>query len=370
MIEEIDPIDPIYSVSSVSEDENLEYIYRRQENHKVNEKDGEVVWVQTLEQFKVRNQMKMARMTKKEEKYEEAMVQNQWNADRVWYHMPTKEYDIADKIILKKVEDLHQNLQEVTLEEHDERERLVEWGEIFLNMIIDPIPDKNFNETNLAFGRTYAYAFEVFVTALLGEMYHDIHEYKVSGQSNDKGADVQGRNENGKIVEVGQVKMGSSYFKGGKGNAIALQLVGTCVYFNVKKGIIISSESKESLTPHTQDIIETVKNSDAAIKIETLFIEDIKEKLKDDNVSKAFIIDQFNKVMPKKSKTNVTFVIPCSGCDKTWKCYTPWSIRTKIYEIRRKMRDGTGYRDTDLYQHTVSTKHKINWAKADDIIEV
>ncbi len=356
-------LEPIDTVSNVSVDEYLKIRYEHHHSHKVNQNDGEAVWIQNLEQAMVEDEIKMGGQIKKTNKYDKAIQANDWRASLVDGYLSIEEYKRANMTIMNKIGDLKEKFDATALDQLYERKEVFEWIGIFLNMIIDPIPNKPYNQTYYAFGVTYATAFEYFAAALLREMNHD-KQYEVSGQSNDKGADIKGY-KNNEIVEVGQVKMGLSYFQGGKGNSIVLQLVGTCVYFGVKKGIIISSESKESLTKNTQDIIDTIAKSDVAINIETIFIEDIEEIMKNGDVSKAYIIENFNSEMPKKYPAGVPFEISCT-CGQKWKGNTTWSLRTKIYEIRQRMRDGTGYMDTDLYKHVVATNHEILWAEVEE----
>ncbi len=156
--------------------------------------------------------------------------------------------------------------------------------------------------------------------------------------------------------------MGKSYFQGGKGNAIVLQLVGTCVLFDVKKGIIISSESKESLKKEKKkklnEIIAEIAKTKEAIQIETIFMEEIKEMLKDDNVRKAFIIEHFNSVMPKTYPAGISYRIPCT-CGHEFTGETRRSLRIKIYEQRRLVRAKN--MNSDIYKHIKETEHKIDW---------
>ncbi len=265
----------------------------------------------------------------------------------------------ANQDLRTEINQLYIDIKMKKADEGKKRKKIYNHIETFLDMIIDPIPNKQYNQINDAFGRTYAKAFEVFAAALLGQMNHDIH-YNVSGQSNDKGADIKVRDKKGKLVEVCQVKLGSSHFQGGNGNAIVLQLVGTCAYFGVKKGIIFSSESRNSLSKNTQEIIDTIAKSEVAIEIETIFIEDIKKKLKLDIVKKAFILHHFNSAMKKTSPAGVMYSIPCTCNHLGFRGKTTWSLRTKIYELRREVRDKNI--NSFIYNHLVCTfGHTIQW---------
>lgn len=205
----------------------------------------------------------------------------------------------------------------------------------FLGMIIDPIPEKPFNRTNDAFGVTYAKAFEVFASALLGEM-DQLKTFQVNGQANDQGADIIAKDKNGKIVEVCQVKLGS-YFQSGKGNAIVLQLVGTCFLFGVTRGIIFSNEPRNSLKEPTMVILREVARK--GINITTMFREDIEIELEKKELEKAFIINHINSKLPIKNPNElVSYEINCA-CGKTFKFLKKWSLRTDIYWHQRAERD-------------------------------
>ena len=238
-------------------------------------------------------------------------------------------YEIAKKLNSDDKEALLMNDLEERLAQgyRDIEDSIYEHIRTILAMIIDPIPKQQFNQTCSAFGVTYAKAFEVFASALLGEMDRS-KRFEVSGQANDRGADILAINrQGGMIFGVCQVKLGS-YFSSGKGNGIVLQLVGTCVLFGVHNGIIISNESRSSLTKNTNKIIEEVAQKGYHIK--TMFLEDIEKLLRDEKVRKAFIINHFNSIIPRKDEARIAYKMKCS-CYRTFERRTEWSLRTDLY---------------------------------------
>lgn len=120
------------------------------------------------------------------------------------------------------------------------------------------------NVWNERFGTTPARVWEYFGTALLP--YCSLFENDPVGAEhcggvNDKGADIllhhpTIREERKAVV---QVKRGKQ-FERGEGNTIVLCLIGTCVYYCVRTGIIFSNEQPSNLSQNTDELIQAYRN--------------------------------------------------------------------------------------------------------------
>ena len=97
------------------------------------------------------------------------------------------------------------------------------------------------------YGATPALVWEYFATAFLPHCWgrDDLYAEHIGGP-NDMGADVLLYRKPKQLKAVVQVKRGQ-YFEEGKGNSIVLGLVGSCVYYGVRRGIVVSNEVYEKL---------------------------------------------------------------------------------------------------------------------------
>ena len=127
-------------------------------------------------------------------------------------------------------------------------------------------------------------AFEFFAAAFIAWIEHcplSSITVDVTGGANDRGVDGILKKDGEKEAVI-QVKCGK-FFKNGKGNSIVLQLVGSCLFHGVHRGIIVSNESSGQLKQSTKDIIHTLSSQQAKyeIKIETFFLNNIVAAIKD-----------------------------------------------------------------------------------------
>ena len=145
---------------------------------------------------------------------------------------------------------------------------------------------------------TYAIAWEYFATAFLQQVNKPKGiTAEHCGRADDKGADVLLRSPNSRLKAVVQVKLGK-FFSKGKGNQIVLCLVGSCVYYGAKEGVVFSNESDKTLTDHTKETIRGLECG--GYKIECYFIERIECEMESLSVlAKCKVLRKFLDLLPK-----------------------------------------------------------------------
>ena len=139
---------------------------------------------------------------------------------------------------------------------------------------------------------TTARAFECFAAAFIEwiEKISPIESIRVelTGGANDKGVDCKLMKDE-RLEAVIQVKCGKQ-FRNGKGNSIVLELAGSCLYYNVGKGIVVSSGKRAQFTENTKDIVTKLRGDQQKYKVEisVYFFDDILKELcdgiKDDDI--------------------------------------------------------------------------------------
>ena len=130
------------------------------------------------------------------------------------------------------------------------------------------------NKKDKRFGTTPAIVWELFATALF-EAEGRVAEH--CGGANDKGVDVLLYDKSRKVEAVVQVKRGG-YFGRGQGNSIVLSLIGSCVLYNVREGIIFCNEFRSALKQPTKNLIKEFSGQN--YKVYCCFIENIWHKVK------------------------------------------------------------------------------------------
>lgn len=157
------------------------------------------------------------------------------------------------------------------------------------------------NKLDPLFNVTTARAFECFAAAFIEwrekRSTRESIRVELTGGANDKGVDCK-LMKDGRLEAVIQVKCGKQ-FESGKGNSIVLELAGSCLYNNVGKGIVVSSEKRAQFTKNTKDIVTKLKDDQQQYKVEisVYFFDDILKELCDDVHNMSTILDDENQVV-------------------------------------------------------------------------
>lgn len=191
---------------------------------------------------------------------------------------------------------LEQKIWQTRREERDLRKeikglrgRFLEELKKLLNFVLDPSKVGNAKHDELG-GKTPAAVWECFITALLqvDDTCNDSVEHV--GGANDVGIDILLRDiRAGTNTQVVQVKRGK-FLSSGKGNAIVLQLVGSMVYYGVKKGALYCSEKRSVLTDHTKKVMKAFEEKGYTIRV--FCKEDIELLLEYASRKCSYFIDQ------------------------------------------------------------------------------